>query len=225
MTIINFTGDENRETEHEKLFCSAEISDRQNQLICFSALNILLSIVAFLGNTLILVALHKESSLHPPSKLLFRSLAETDLCVSIIVEPLAVVYWMFVVRRQWNMCRYTIFVLGVTGYTLVSVSLLISTAISVERLLALMLGLRYRQIVTLKRTYALITVFWVVSIVSLILRFFINPESAPYIICTAIVLCLVTSSYCYTKIFLTLHHREHQVQTNNVQRERSQTID
>lgn len=37
----------------------------------FSAVHILLSITAFLGNTLILVVLHKESSLHPSSKLLY----------------------------------------------------------------------------------------------------------------------------------------------------------
>ena len=44
------------------------------QSISFSAFNILLSITATLGNSLILVALHKESSLHPPSKLLYRCL-------------------------------------------------------------------------------------------------------------------------------------------------------
>ena len=177
------------------------------------------------GNTLILVALHKESSLHPPSKLLFRQLAATDLCVGIIGEPLIVVYWMFVAKKKWNICRYPLLVFGGTSSTLCAVSLLITTGISVDRLLALLLGLRYRQVVTLKRTYAAITAFWFVSIVSLILRFFlINPASSPYIICIGIVLCLVTSSYCYTNIFLTLHQREHQVQTNNVQGERSQNI-
>ena len=50
----------------------------------FSAVHILLSITAFLGNTLILVALHKESSLHPPSKLLYCCLATTDLLVGLV---------------------------------------------------------------------------------------------------------------------------------------------
>ena len=43
----------------------------QQQSIYLSAVNILLSITAVLGNSPILVALHKESSLHPPSKLLY----------------------------------------------------------------------------------------------------------------------------------------------------------
>ena len=53
-----------------------------------SALNILLSFTASLGNVLILIALHKVSSIHPPTKLLFRCLAVTDLCVGLVVHPL-----------------------------------------------------------------------------------------------------------------------------------------
>ena len=83
----NFTEDENQKTYYE-LLCSAEfIRGVDGELIFISALNIFLSITAFLGNTLILVALHKETSLHPPSKLLYRNLAITDLCVGIIAEP------------------------------------------------------------------------------------------------------------------------------------------
>ena len=54
----------------------------------FSALNIFLSIVASMGNALTLGSLHKESSLHPPTKRLFRCLAVTDLCVGVIIQPL-----------------------------------------------------------------------------------------------------------------------------------------
>ena len=53
----------------------------------FSALNILLSITASLANVLILVALHKDTSLHPTTKLLFRCLAVTDLSVGLITQP------------------------------------------------------------------------------------------------------------------------------------------
>ena len=225
MAITNFTGDVNQKTAYEDIFCSAELSGgTQDQLICLSVLNILMAIIAFLGNTLILAALHKVSCLHPPSKLLFRNLATTDLCVGILTEPLTVIYWIFVVSRRCNMCRYTIAALVVTGYTLCAVSLLTATAISVDRLLALLLGLRYRQVVTVKRVGVNIIVLWVVSILNLPMFFLINPVWSRYIRFTATALCLVTLSYCYTKIFLTLRHRQHRVQTNNVQRERSQTI-
>ena len=57
----------------------------------FFALNIFLSITTFLGNALILVALHKASSVHPPTKLLFRCLAVTDLCVGLVTQPLGAI--------------------------------------------------------------------------------------------------------------------------------------
>ena len=60
----------------------------KEQFISFSAVNILLSITATLGNSLILVALHKESRLHPPSKLLYRCLATIDLLVGLVGQPL-----------------------------------------------------------------------------------------------------------------------------------------
>ena len=74
--------------------------------IFHSALNIFLSITAFLMKTLILVALHEETSLHAPSKLLYRNLAITDLCVSIVADPLPVTYWTSVVKERWDICYY-----------------------------------------------------------------------------------------------------------------------
>ena len=75
--MANFTANGNQKG-YEKLFCSSELTGRTNkQLICLIVVNIFLSITASLGNTLILIALHKESFLHPPSKLLFRCLATT----------------------------------------------------------------------------------------------------------------------------------------------------
>ena len=68
MALTNFTEDENQKTFIEQ-FCAVEfIRGVDSELIFLSAINIFLSITAFLGNTLILVALHKETSLHPPSK-------------------------------------------------------------------------------------------------------------------------------------------------------------
>ena len=62
----------NTEAFEESLFSLVWVAELKQQSISFSVVNILLSITATLGNSLILVALHKESSLHPPSKLLYR---------------------------------------------------------------------------------------------------------------------------------------------------------
>ena len=223
MALENFTVEENQKTFNE-LRCSAELAEEaHNHLIFVSALNIFLSTTAFLGNTLILVALHKESLLHPPSKLLYRSLATVDLFVGIIVEPVAVTHAISAVNKQRNICRYAYDSTFFTSYILCSVSLLTLTAISVDRLLALLLGLRYRQVVTLKRTYLAVIVFWAVSSVSATMYIW-NPRITLLCGNTILSLCLVTSIFSYTKMFLTLRHNQNKVQNHASQGQPSQAI-
>ncbi|CAH3028450.1 unnamed protein product [Porites evermanni] len=157
--LTNFTEDNSMKTLSD-LRCKAEFTGKaHSELIFLSVLNTFLSITAILENTLILVALHKDTSLHPPSKLLFRNLAITDLFVGITAEPLFVVYLMSVVRERWDVCFYVL-VSGLSAsYILCSVSFLTMTAISVDRLLALSLRLRYRQVVTFKRTCTALCLF------------------------------------------------------------------
>ena len=46
------------------------------------------------------VALLKESSLRPPSKLPYGNLAMTDLCVGIVLRPIAVIYIGFPFQKN-----------------------------------------------------------------------------------------------------------------------------
>ena len=130
-----------------------------------SAVLILLFITAFLRNSLILVAFHKEYSLHLPSKLLHRSLAITDLLVGLVALPLYATYWMSLVQEHWSLCRYAFNAAYITGSVLFLVPLMTMTAISVDRHLALLLGLWYKQTVTLKRTYIIVATIWILALV------------------------------------------------------------
>ena len=220
---MNFTGEKTEIQTVLQLRCSATwASEIHEELICLSAFNIFLSITAVLGNILILVALRKESSLHPPSKLLFRCLATSDLCVGFITEPVTVVYWISVTHTQWKLCRYALVSSVIAGYILSSVSLLTASAISVDRLLALLLGLRYRQVVTLRRTYVIVAIFWIMSAVASML-YLLNSLISIWYGYILIHLCLVSSIVSYTKIFLKLRHRETQVQ-GHVQQEQPRQI-
>ena len=222
MAIANFTGDRSHKT-YEQLLCSAKLTGgTHNQLISLSVLNIFLSITAFLGNTLILVALCKRTSLHASSKLLFRNLATTDLCVGIIAEPLTVTYLISIMNERCNLCRYATVAIHATGYILCSVTLLTLTAISVDRLLALLLGLRYRKVLTLKRTYLTVTVVWVLSVAGTALYFW-NYLITLWYGYIGISLSLVTAGFSYTKIFLTLRHHQIQLQTHVHQGQPSQS--
>ena len=208
MAQANFTEDEDQKT-FKKIDCLAEFYTRgiNGELIFLSSVNIILSIAAFLGNTLILVALNKESSLHLPSKLLYRNLAITDLCVGIIVEPLYVTNWTSVVKERWDICYYSLRTAVFSGDTLCVVSLLTMTAISVDRLLALLLGLRYRQVVTYKKTCITAIFFWILSIGGSAFFFFfpVIISSFQYLVTAT---CLITTILSYTKIFFFLRHNQ-----------------
>ena len=111
--------------------------------IFFIALHIFLSIFATLGNVLILVALRNVSSIHPPTKLLFRCLAITDLCVGLLGQPLYVyVKYITISLDIGNRIVELFYVFVFIIRVLLAVSILTSAAISVDRLLALLLGLR-----------------------------------------------------------------------------------
>ena len=208
-----------------ELWCSAEfIRSVDGELLFISALNPFLSISAFLGNTLILVTLHKETSLHPSSKLLHRNLAITDLCVGIIAEDLAVAYWTSVVNKRWNICHYTSLETGFLASTLCGVSLSTSTAISVDRLLVLSMGLRYRQVVTSRRTCIIAYGFWFLSIVLLSTFTVWNILILLWYQYLGTGLCLVTTAFAYTKIFCTLRHNQIHVQNHFSPRQPNQEI-
>jgi len=213
MEAPHFTGDGQQKTI-EDLFCSPDLSvGLHGHLTFLSVLNSFLSVTAFLGNALILNALRKESSLHPPSKLLLRSLVTTDLCVGLIAEPLTVIFLMAVVKENWSICHYAFVTSLITGYTLCGVSVGTLTAISVDRLLALLLGLRYRQVVTLKRTYVIVFTLWLLPAVFSSMHFW-NPLITTLFGITYIPLCRAVSFFSYTKIFETLRRHQYQVQAH-----------
>ena len=222
ITTTNSTEGGTQTEAHELLPCSPTwVVGIQQQSISFSAVNIFLSITAFLGNFLILAALNKESSLHPPSKLLYRCLATTDLLVGIVSQPLYATYWMSLVYEHWTLCEYARGAAYISSFALCGVSLLTLTAISVDRLLALLLGIRYRQVVTLKRTCIITATFWIVC-AACGSFFVLRPQITLWCGIIDIPLCSVISIGSYTKIFRTLRHNQARVQ-DHVQQQSSQT--
>ena len=207
---------------YQVLPCSpSSVVGSQQQSITFSAVNIFLSIATFVGNFLILVALNKESFLHPPSKLLYRCLATADLLVGVVNQPLIATYWISLINEHWSLCRYARGAVFISSIALCGVSLLTLTAISVDRLLALLLGIKYRQIVTLKRTFIITATFWILPVATG--SFSISHSRITTWYCIILIpSCSVISVASYTKIFRVLRHRQSQVH-GHVQQQPSQT--
>ena len=212
MSTTKFTRGGTQTKTFVELLCTPSFGGGLHEIYTFFlAVHILLSITAFLTNSLILVALHKESSLHRPSKLLYRSLATTDLLVGLVALPLYATYWMSLVQEHWSLCRYAFDAAYITGSALFLTSLMTMTAISVDRLLALLLGLRYKQIVTLKRTYIIAATIWILSLFSSLCALLDDRITFLYRLIT-IPLCLVISLASYTKIFRTLRYHQAQAE-------------
>lgn len=93
------------------------------------------------------------------------------------------------------------------------------TAISIDRLLALTLGLRYRQVVTLRRVGVIVFVIWLFSAAVGVGFIFYSLRLLTVSICIVLLISLLTSTFCYTKIYLKLRHQQIQVQDHAQQGE------
>ena len=207
--MIDFTKGGNHISSQE-FFCSARYIGKHVNIF-IATFNIFISFTGFFGNVLIILALPKVTSLHSSSKLLFRCLATTDLCVGLILP----VYISTLLDSLENSerCYYLETIFKVPAIIFSGVSLLTLTAISVDRFLALSLGLRYRTTVTLRHVRVCVTLIWLSSIASAftyLYSYLINLV----IVATGLLFCIISSTFCYSKIFLTLR-RHHQFQVQN----------
>ena len=190
-----------------------------------AGINIFLAITASLGNTLILIALHKVTSIYPPTKLLFRCLAVTDLLVGLISQPLYCATFLFPEFTAWNVNPTAIMRADEFFFSLLpAVSLLTSAAISVERLLALLLGLRYRHTVTLRRVWVALVCFWLISALHATGSIFFEYPKLNKIVFllfhALVTLSLLVSVFSYAKIFKTLCYRQVKLHRNTQQGQR-----
>ena len=213
--MINFTSQRNEEaiqfsgcslamTESEDSTCKANY-------YFFASVHAILSLTSLTGNVLILIALQRVSSLHSSSKLLFRCLSCTDLIVGLFSQPIFVTYLMAIVNKNWNICELTESLAFISGSILCGESISTLTAISVDRLLALLLKLRYRQIVTFNRVRLFVTISWITNIAYAMTylwskRLFFAGS------CAWLLLLLSISSCCYLKIYVSLRRQQAQIQ-------------
>ena len=176
--------------------------------IAITAVNIVFSITASLGNILILIALRKVTSIHPPTKLLFQCLAITDLGVGLISQPLMATLMLLVDNIDIKIWEVLFFYLSWSlSIAFCGVSVFTSTALSVDRLLALLLGLGYRHVVTLKRIRAVLACGCLASLLIVLVWNQFGGKTARIIIIIYLTLCLIISLFSYTKIVLRLRQQ------------------
>ena len=192
-----------------------------NQRISLLMTNILLGFTAIVANTVILIALHKETSLNQASKVLLRNLVASDLCVGFLQLVVGALF-ISTLQGRWQACRLLFFVSHIEGIISITVSLWTITAISVDRLLALLLKLRYRQVVTVRKVYAVAIASWICNGIGSVPLWYFSPDVYKLLFVITIAVCLTTSTYCYTRIFSRLRRQHTQVH-NNLREPENQT--
>ena len=207
--------DSNTEGNTTRTFNDAINASQAKLVEIFAGLSIFLAIASSVGNFVILSALYRVSSIYPPTKLFFRCLAATDLCVGLIVQPLYTTSIMsYAMEMNENVSYYTGKICATSSTILCGVSLLTTTVISVDRLLALLLGLRYRTYVTLRRARFVITCIWIMMATIAMIGLW-KADVFNKVTSVMTVLSLITSMSSYGKIYLTLRKHQTQIQKDS----------
>ena len=220
-----------RESEKtfQSIFCDSPFPlefQKTKVIFRFITLNICLFTTAIVGNFLILVALNKERSLHPPSKLFFRCLAITDFFVGLLSQSLHITFLFTRIDDHLaDICVHAAAFAIITSTVCCGLSLMISAAISIDRLLALLLGLRYRHVVTFNRALALVLCFLILNttIASVSFRAYTFPKHFVWIGLVELLLFVLTSVFCYVKVILAIRQQQNRVQSH-LQPNRSRTV-
>ncbi|XP_078345494.1 melanocyte-stimulating hormone receptor-like [Oculina patagonica] len=191
---MNFTGENKNET--------VDASDR-TIVIINSALNAPLMLISILGNALVLAAVRRTPAIHSPSMTFLYSLAVSDLLVGLIVQPL------YIANTLTNIHVLKLLA-GMMAFFVCGVSLDTITAISVDRLIALLYHLRYATMVTASRVRYTIVAIWFTKVLSS--GFYLWKKRECHLI-TAVttVICLIISTFSYIKIYLIVRHHQSQI--------------
>ena len=185
-----------------------------NILTCI--LNAVFCIITSLGNSVILQAIWKTQELHSPSFILLFYLAVSDLLVGLICQPFYVAYKLAELGNDFSAYCVLRMIQTISGWTTSGVSLLILSVVSVDRLLALTLHLRYTTIVTVPRVRGTAVFLWILTITGVMSRFFLKN----WVIFPTVVLLftLLVTALSTLKIFQIVrrHQRQITLQEQNV---------
>ena len=168
--------------------------------ILTSILNSILSSITCVGNYIVLRAIFKAADLHSPSFVLLSCLAIADLFVGLICQPFFVAYKVAEHMENFGAyCTLRMFQ-SISSWITSGVSLLTLAAVSVDRLLALLLHLRYNSVVTVPRVLKTVLALWILSITIVMLRFWVSTGWLFFPVVLLLLTFLVTT-LCTSKIF------------------------
>ena len=199
-------GTRTAETVEDLLLCAPFLNVRfeslDNPLPYFvnAALNVPLAVATTVANLVVLLAMHRVTSIRLPSKLLLCSLVITDLAAGSVVAPqFAAFVFLRAIHPYIVQCPlHRSFV--ATGSALGTASLLGLAAISLDRYAALFFHIKYKQIVTTRRVCAVLAFIWTLGLILAFMSLLDNKLWHECAISGAVV-ALVVISVAFIKIY------------------------
>ena len=188
---------------------------------CF--LNSVFSIATCIGNSIILHVIRKTQELHSPSFVLLFCLAASDLLVGLICQPSFVGLKIAKLGNDSSVYRSLQIIQSISSWTTSGASLLTLSAVSIDRLLAVTLHLRYNAIVTVPRVFKTVVCLWVFTIIVVLQQFWITKLNWLVFPLVVTLLTLLVTTLTTLKIFQIVRRHQRQI-TQQQQSVQSNTI-
>ena len=179
-----------------------------------------------MGNFLIAFVIRKTHKLHSPSFVLLGCLASSDLLVGLICQPILVTHKIAELNKNFPAYCTSARLNFISGWVTAVVSLLTLGAVSIDRVLCLILHLRYNTLVTVSRVFKTVAIMWIFSIAFSMVRFWMSNDSWYFIAMTVLLMPFLVISESTLKIFQIVrsHQRQINVQTEAIRHFQSNTV-
>ena len=195
------------------------VSQRRSFSLGFCVFNFGFSLVATLGNLLVIRALMKTSTIPATVKKLFLSLAFSDLAVGLLPQLMTAIISAVMLKMASSgddlafFCPTVLIVRSYFTYLLAVASFLNVIVIAFDRLLAVSLHLRYQELVTPIRVTIVLVSLWLTSCVSAFL--YICLLKGFPLAAVISVIGYVLTTLAYVRIYKVVRYHQNQIYGQN----------
>ena len=192
----------------------------RSSILAFCVSHFTFSLVATLGNLLVIRALIKASTIPANVRKMFISLAFSDLAVGLLPQLMDAIIYAVVWKMASGgdnlafLCPTVLSVLSYFMYSLIAASFLNVTVIAGDRLLAVSLHLRYQELVTARRLTTVLVSVWIISCVFPIL-YILFPKEIEMVTGIISIIGYALTIVVYVRIYKVVKYHQNQIYSQN----------
>ena len=177
--------------------------------IILSIISALACMIGCLGNSLVLLAVHRNKTLRTIPDLFFTSLAFSDLSVCALFLPMRIYYFIHSISESEDRTIVFDYAISFLGHTSMVASATNMFAVTIDRIIAIRFPFKY-VFMTTKHALVEVVIVWIISLTFGAL-YAPNLVSRVYIACYSTVL-LLTTIIMYIYIFIIAKRQENRIQ-------------